>query len=129
MGQDYVEKRQYFRVPVDMVPCRLQILSIQGTKVNIDKEIFGHIANVSAGGLLVQAALDLPVDKKFVVKAFFRLQGESFALEASIVRQEVHGDVFRYGMRFDNMIDRDRVRLLRVLSRLQVKQKGKERQM
>lgn|SRR5690606_39071142 len=125
MGHDFVEKRQYFRVTVDMVPCRLQILSIEGTKVNIDKEMFGQIVNVSAGGLLVQTTLDLPADKKFVVKAFFRLLGESFALEASIVRKEVHDNFYRYGMRFENILDRDRVRLLRVLSRLQVRQRQK----
>lgn len=127
MGRDFVERRQYFRVTVDLVSCRLQILSIEGTRVNIDKEMFAQIVNISAGGMLVQTTLDLPTDKKFVVKAFFRLLGESFALEASIVRKEVHGDFFRYGMRFENMIDQERVRLLRVLSRLQVKQREKAR--
>lgn len=126
MGQDVINRRQYFRVNVNLEPCRLQILSIRGTKVNIDKEMLGHIVDVSAGGMLVQTALDLPVDKNFVVKAFFRLLGETFALEASIVRKEVHEDGFRYGLRFDNMIDSERVRLLRVLSRLQVKQKAKK---
>lgn len=126
MGQDFVNRRQYFRIKVDLAPCRLQILSIRGTKVNIDKEMLGHIVDISAGGMLVQTALDLPVDKKIVVKAFFKLLGETFALEASIVRQEVHGDMFRYGLRFDNVIDRERVRLLRVLSRLQVKQRSRK---
>lgn len=126
MGQDFVNRRQYFRVKVDLEPCRLQVLAIRGTKVNIDKEIFGHMVDISAGGMLVQTALDLPVDKNIVVKAFFKLLGETFALEASIVRKEDHGDVFRYGLRFDNVIDRERVRLLRVLSRLQVKQKAKK---
>lgn len=119
-------RRQYFRLKVDREPCRFQIISIHGTKVSVDKEMFGEILDISAGGLLFQVPLDIPVDKNFVVKAFFKLMGESFALEGTIVRKEVHGDLFRYGLRFENLIDRDRERLLRVLGRLQIKQRIKQ---
>lgn len=126
MGEQFSNRREYFRLKVDREPCRFQIISIQGTKVSVDKEMYGEILDISAGGLLCQVSLDLPVDKSLVVKVFFKLMGEAFALEGTIVRREVHGDTFRYGLRFDNLIDRDRERLLRVLSRLQIRQRIKE---
>ncbi|NLL18501.1 MAG: PilZ domain-containing protein [Clostridia bacterium] len=126
MAENTVNKRQYFRLKVNNEPCRFQIISIHGTKVSVDKEMFGEILDISAGGLLFQGPLDIPVDKNFVVKGFFKLMGESFALEGTIVRKEPHGELFRYGLRFENLIDRDRERLLRVLGRLQIKQRIKQ---
>ncbi|NLC76950.1 MAG: hypothetical protein GX750_04945, partial [Clostridia bacterium] len=52
MGEQFSNRREYFRLKVDREPCRFQIISIQGTKVSVDKEMYGEILDISAGGLL-----------------------------------------------------------------------------
>lgn len=120
-------RRQFFRIQVDNEPCRLQILSIDGQTVSVTKEMLGQIIDISAAGLLFQGPLDLPGDRKIGVKAFFRLQGESFALEATIVRKIAHENEFRYGLRFENLLESDRERILIVLGKLQVKLRSKRK--
>jgi CheY-like chemotaxis protein len=103
------------------IPLRRELRTLTRVEVSSEREghvILGHSVNISASGMLLEIDRVLPPEAR--VRLHFYLHGERAPIRplASVIRADFSGGFPRYGMRFDDIDDSSRDRIIRFVVRM-----------
>ncbi|WP_094548766.1 PilZ domain-containing protein [Petroclostridium xylanilyticum] len=105
MGQSaskpFINQREYFRIKMEKSLCaQMQIIQFKGKKIST-KSTLVCIKDISAGGLRFLSNLKLPINSDIVLAFKTEILQKSIELPGHIVRiNELHGNVYEYGVQF-----------------------------
>ncbi|HWI66663.1 MAG TPA: PilZ domain-containing protein [Symbiobacteriaceae bacterium] len=112
-------RREYFRIPLDMHPAQMQILEVGQRPITTHPRTV-HLLNASGGGLYLQAEDDLPVRRGVIAQFEFTLGQTNFSFRGVLIRKLDDRETYKYGVEFIDMDEYQRGLLCSVLGRLQV---------
>jgi len=112
-------RREYFRVPLDMHPAAMQILEVGQRPITTYPRTI-YLLNASGGGLYIQAEDDLPVRRGVIAQFEFTLGQSGFSCRGVLVRKLDDRETYKYGVEFIDMDEYQRGQLVSVLGRIQV---------
>ncbi|MFA1822258.1 EAL domain-containing protein [Virgibacillus oceani] len=119
------ERRDYYRLEFpNSVLGEMGIKEVNKRKVDLGQAQI-LIEDISLGGLKIYSSLKLPINTNMKLRFIFKLLGETFELNGSLVwKNEGKGSTYYYGVKFDlSVIDEDR--LAEVINRITVMLKNK----
>jgi len=119
MNNNPENRREYFRVPLEMHPANMQILEVGQRPITTYPRTV-HLLNASGGGLYVQAEDDLPVRRGVIAQFEFTIGQNNFSCRGVLVRKLDDRETYCYGVEFIDMDEYQRGVLLGALSRMQV---------
>jgi c-di-GMP-binding flagellar brake protein YcgR len=104
-------KRDNFRLRIDIEDARVEITQIGDSKVN--KSEVCEIVDVSASGMGVYSDHDYPIREKVHIKVLFKLNFREFSMDGMFVRkvEASNKDKILYGIKFINLSEGDENRL------------------
>ncbi len=105
------KKRDYFRLRVNIENVVLEITKI-GDIVSYQKETC-DIVDISAGGVGIEAKIDLPIRKKVFINVKFKINGHDCKFEGKLIRksESLYKQKIFYGVEFANLTQGERIKL------------------
>lgn len=113
------EQRRFFRVDLGDLPVTVRVVQTGGLPVP-GPELAGRLLNLSGGGALWQAQVDLPVRERLVVNLAFTLDSEPFALDAHILRKTDTLTAYEYACQYVDLPERVQANLVKALNQIEM---------
>ncbi len=115
------QDRRYFRVAFGDVGVDITWWQAGGkTAINSIHPDRGEVLNLSAGGMLFSCQREFQIRSRIVVRLQFCLDNERFALDAQVLRKTDTITAYEYGCSFIELLERDEIRLVRILNTLEL---------
>ena len=112
-------KRQHFRVDLlKEVSAFAKIHSVYNQSIDVDKTMPVSILDLSAGGMRVRMAYNLPTEI-MILNVKFEFENEQYDLRAQVLRKISKEDYYEYGLKF--LSTRDQTSMIHCLNMYKIK--------
>jgi hypothetical protein len=126
--ESFEDKRTQFRVDlVRPVKGTAELVSINGQRSHLKKNLPLSILDLSAGGMNVETPLDLPINVKMVFRVSFEFDDEPFEVSSELIRKNDYGDKKEYGAKFIDLSSKDEQRLVMCLNHYKIRQSKEQK--
>lgn len=112
-------RREYFRVVLDMHPANMQILEVGQRPITTYPRTV-YLLNASGGGLYIEAEDDLPIRRGVIAQFEFTLGQTTFSFRGVLIRKLDDRQTYKYGIEFIDVDEYQRGVLVSALGRIQV---------
>ncbi|MGN8644525.1 PilZ domain-containing protein [Gracilibacillus sp. HCP3S3_G5_1] len=125
--------RNDFRIGMNEKNCYIKLVLFENPQLSMleNKYFYGDIENMSAGGFKFSSNFNIPIDKKVLIQTILSIKSYNFTLMGEIIRKEKHkySNRISYGVKFTNISNDERARIVRALNELMIEKKKKVKQL
>lgn len=113
------QRRNDLRIGV-FVPVYIEQIILNNELINLEQKIYGHILNISVGGLLIKTLIQMDIGLIFPLK--FRLEDKEIDVSAEIVRSDKKDNWFYYGCQISLVDQRDEIYIRQFVLKRQIEE-------
>ncbi len=121
--------RHNFRINLHHQPCLITLTHLENSQLSQikNKQFYGYVDNISTSGLKFLCNFNFPVKDRVMIKLNITIKSYSFTLTGEIIRKEEHNQnkQIAYGVHFNKMSEKERIRITKVLNEVMVEKKKK----
>ncbi|WP_175495257.1 PilZ domain-containing protein [Gracilibacillus orientalis] len=121
--------RDHFRITLYQQPCLITLIHLENPHLSQlkNKQFYGYVDNVSTSGLKFLCNFNFPVKDRVMIKLNISVKSYHFTLKGEIIRKEEHrqNKQIAYGVLFENMTEKEKIRITKVLNKVMMEKKKK----